>query len=111
MSVPVPDDRAETVDEARVDFAWSRSGLAFLAAFVILGRAVWAAGAREEDLLAVALLALAALGWAVSVLGSHVRGRASSDALERSEPRQLLALSLGTLAVAAAGVVVSIIHG
>jgi hypothetical protein len=111
MSRPVPDARDEVLDEARVEFAWSRSGLAFLGAFVILGRAVWTTGPQTEDLVEVVLLALAALGWAVSVLGPRLLGRGSPETTSVSSPRQLLAVALGTVAVAVAGLVVSIIHG
>ena len=63
------DERADGLHTERTELAWTRSGLALLGAFAILARRVWTAGPESEDALAVALLGLATIGWAVGILG------------------------------------------
>ncbi len=109
MSVrPVPDPDAERDAGERTELAWSRSGLALLACFAILARKVWTSGARGGDVPALALLALASLGWAVGV-GVGVRRQRATDPRPR-QPAELLAAALGTVAVAAAGVVIAFVN-
>jgi len=102
-------ERADGLHAERTDLAWTRSGLALLAAFAILARRVWTAGPESEDALAVALLGLATIGWAVGILGWGLTRRRDADPGARS-PRELLAVSLGTVALAAAGLVISVVN-
>lgn len=103
------DERAEGLHAERTDLAWTRSGLALLGAFAILARRVWTAGPESEDALAVALLGLATIGWAVGILGWGLTRRRRDEPAARS-PQELLAVSLGTIALAAAGLVISVVN-
>jgi uncharacterized membrane protein YidH (DUF202 family) len=107
MQLPADPD-AELAAGERTELAWSRSGLALLACFAILGRHVWSTGAESGDALAVALLALAALGWAIG-MGAGVRRRRRVEPAPRSQS-QLLAITVSTLAVAGAGVVIAFVN-
>lgn len=102
-------ERADGLYAERTELAWTRSGLALLGAFAILARRVWTAGPESEDALAVALLGLATIGWAVGILGWGLTRRRNDDPDARS-PRELLAVSLGTVALAAAGLVISFVN-
>ncbi len=100
-------DPDETLYEERTELAWNRSGLALLAAFAILARRVWSEETSVGgDVLAVALLAAASLGWAVGTLGWRLSHHRSDDPRPRNA-RELFAVSLGTLALAVAGFVIS----
>ena len=96
--------------EERTDLAWTRSGIALLGAFAIMARKVWSGGPDTIDLAALALLGVAGFGWAIGILGwrlAHHR----RDAPQPRHPRELLAVSLGTVALAAAGIVVTFVNG
>lgn len=101
-------DPDESLFEERTELAWTRSGLALLAAFAIVARRVWVEDAPvTSDAVAVGLLGLACLGWAVGTLGwrfTHQR----SDVTRPRTPRELLAVTLGTVALAVAGFVLSL---
>jgi uncharacterized membrane protein YidH (DUF202 family) len=96
--------------EERTDLAWTRSGIALLGAFAILTRQVWTGGPSTVDLAALALLGVAVFGWAVGILGWRLVHHRSEQARPR-RPFELLAVSLGTVALACAGVVVTFING
>ncbi len=104
MSAPDPE---ETLYEERTDLAWNRSGLALLAAFAILARRVWSEDTSVTgDVLAAGLLAVACFGWAVGTLGWRlVHHRA--EALHPRAAHELLAVALGTVALAASGVAIA----
>ena len=98
----------ETLYEERTELAWNRSGLALLAAFAILARRVWSDDASVSgDLLAVALLGVACLGWAVGTLGWRLVHHRADEPQPRG-PHELLAVSLGTVALAAAGLAIAL---
>jgi len=101
----------ETLYEERTELAWNRSGLALLAAFAILARRVWSDDTTiSSDTVAVALLAAACLGWAIGTVGWRLvhRTNARTDAEPRPRaPRELLAVTLGTVALALAGLVIA----
>jgi uncharacterized membrane protein YidH (DUF202 family) len=100
-------DQDETMFEERTELAWSRSGLALLAAFAILARRVWSDDTIiEGDVVAVGLLAAASLGWAIGTLGWRVAHHRSDEPRPRSA-RELFSVALGTLALAAAGLVIT----
>jgi uncharacterized membrane protein YidH (DUF202 family) len=97
----------ETLYEERTELAWNRSGLALLAAFAILARHVWSDDTPvQSDTLAVALLAVACLGWAVGTVGWQLVHRRDTERRPRG-PRELLAVTVGTVALALAGLVVA----
>ncbi|HUV10668.1 MAG TPA: DUF202 domain-containing protein [Acidimicrobiia bacterium] len=90
----------------RTQLAWTRSGIALLAALAILIRHIWREGPDGSDAVAIALLAVAALGWGIGILGwRFVHQR--NDNVDPRRPEELLAVSAGTVAVALAGIVVS----
>jgi uncharacterized membrane protein YidH (DUF202 family) len=102
-------ERDDGLAEERTELAWTRSGLALLGVFAILARRVWSSGVRPADSLLVVLFALATLGWAIGILGRRRSYHAGEAARPRS-PRQLLAVALGTTAVAVAGLFASIVN-
>ena len=105
-SEPEPID-PETLYEERTELAWNRSGLALLAAFAILARQVWSDDTSVGgDLIAVALLGVACLGWAVGTLGWRLVHHRSDEPRPRSA-HELFAATLGTLALAVAGLVIT----
>jgi uncharacterized membrane protein YidH (DUF202 family) len=101
-----PEDEFEAGE--RTELAWARSGLALLACFVILARKVWTTGTHNGDLLAVALLGLGALGWAIGV-GFRIQRTRGVIRGPRS-PVELLAVALGTVAVGVAGFVIAFVN-
>ncbi len=104
----------EGTAEERTDLAWTRSGLALLAAVAVLARRVLAEGGQDADVLTVALAAAAGFGWAVGILGTRIvaRHRRAEGVVGTPprEPWQLLAVSLGTVALAVAGLSVSVFY-
>ncbi|MEX2254829.1 MAG: DUF202 domain-containing protein [Acidimicrobiia bacterium] len=101
-------ERADGLFTERTELAWTRSGLALLAAFAILARRVWTTGPQTEHALVLALFAIATLGWAFGILGRAMRHRARAEPRPRSA-RELFAVAAGTSALAGAGLVVALI--
>ena len=109
---PVSDaslERDDGLAEERTDLAWTRSGLALLGVFAIVGRRVWSSGVEAEDSLLVLLFGLAALGWAIGIVGGRRAVETASGAAPRTA-HQLLAVALGTVAVALGGLVASFVN-
>jgi uncharacterized membrane protein YidH (DUF202 family) len=101
-------DPDESLFEERTELAWSRSSLALLAAFAIVARRVWVDDASvTSDAVAVGLLGVACLGWAVGTLGWRFVHQRSVEPRPRT-PRELLAVTFGTVALALAGFVLSL---
>jgi uncharacterized membrane protein YidH (DUF202 family) len=98
------DERGGSLYEERTDLAWSRTGIALVGAVAILARRVWQGSATPTDALIVALLGVAGLGWAIGVLGWRLTHAGSDDPGPR-QPRELLAVVAGTVALATAGLV------
>lgn len=94
----------------RTQLAWTRSGLALLGCFAILGKRVWTDGARGGDALAVVLLAFGALMWAVGVLSLGFIHRGGERARASGQPGELRMVALGTIAVAVAGFVITFVN-
>jgi uncharacterized membrane protein YidH (DUF202 family) len=94
--------------EQRTDLAWTRSGVALLGATAVFVRHVLVHGFRLGHVLAFALLAVAAVGWGIGVLGWGLAHRQSRQSSPRSAS-ELAAVSIGTLALAVAGVVVTFV--
>jgi uncharacterized membrane protein YidH (DUF202 family) len=100
-------DFDEPLYEERTELAWNRSGLALLAAFAILARRVWTDDTSVSgDLLAVALLGVACLGWAIGTMGWRLVHHRADEARPR-DARELFAVTFGTLALAAAGLTIA----
>lgn len=95
--------------EERTQLAWTRSGIALLGAFAILTRQVWTGGPTTADLSAVALFGVAGLGWAVGILGWRLVHHRGEETRPR-RPFELLAVSIGTVALACAGIVVTFVN-
>ena len=95
--------------EERTDFAWTRSGVALLAATAVFVRDVLSDQFRPGDAIAFALLALAAAGWGVGVVGWRFGHRQSEPSTPRSAS-ELGAVSVGTVALAVAGLVVTFVN-
>lgn len=102
-------ERAEGLFTERTQLAWTRSGLALVAAFAILTRRVWSSGTATGDAVAITFLAVATLGWAIGMLGWGLRHRGRVEPRPRS-PRELFAVAAGTTALAVAGLVVALVH-
>jgi hypothetical protein len=92
----------------RTELAWTRSGLAVLGCFAILARHVWTSGAERGDVLAVVLLALATLGWAIGIGFGTIRHRGREPA--PLGPSQLLVVAAATVSVGVAGIVIAFVH-
>ena len=103
------DERGGVLFAERTDLAWSRSGLALLGVFALLARRVFTSGAEAGDLLVVALLAVAALGWAIGILGWQLWHRNRRVTRPR-DPRELFAVAVGTVALACAGVAFTFVN-
>jgi uncharacterized membrane protein YidH (DUF202 family) len=95
--------------EERTDFAWTRSGVALLGATAVFLRHVIVHGFEPGDVLAFTLLAVAAVGWGIGVLGWGLAHRQSHPSSPRS-PSELAAVSVGTVALAVAGLVVTFVN-
>ncbi|MFO7589915.1 MAG: DUF202 domain-containing protein [Acidimicrobiia bacterium] len=91
----------------RTHLAWSRSAIALLAALAIMIRQVWSRGYESVDPVAFTLLGLAAIGWGIGIFGWRLAHRRDDDVSPRA-PSELLAVSLGTLSAACAGLVVTL---
>lgn len=108
------DAEAEETAEERTDLAWTRSGLALLGAFAVLARRVITSGEDDVDPLTLGLAAAAGIGWAVGIAGTRLLARRRSGRQEAVPPRrpwQLLAVSLGTVALAVAGLSITFVYG
>ncbi len=91
----------------RTDLAWNRSGLAVVGVVAILFRRLWPLeGARTA--VALGLAATGAVIWLVGMRLSVGSSRAPDQAGSLGEPTLRL-VTAGTLLLAAAGVVVSVV--
>lgn len=95
--------------EERTDFAWTRSGVALLGVAAVFVRHVLVHSFEPGDVLAFALLAVAAVGWGVGVLGWGLAHRQSVPSTPR-RPSELLAVSVGTVSLAVAGFVITLVN-
>jgi uncharacterized membrane protein YidH (DUF202 family) len=102
-------EREETAEE-RTDLAWTRSGLSLLAAFVVLARRVLVSDDGDIDPLTLGLAAAAGVGWAVGIAGTRLVARqryGPGATVPPRHPWQLLSVTLGTVALAVAGLSVT----
>jgi uncharacterized membrane protein YidH (DUF202 family) len=95
--------------EERTDFAWTRSGVALLAATAVFVRHVFVDVFRPGDVIAFALLALAHLGWGIGIFGKGGEHRQSRPSTQRSAT-ELGAVTIGTVALAIAGLVITFVN-
>jgi uncharacterized membrane protein YidH (DUF202 family) len=103
------DERGGALYTERTDLAWSRSGLALVGVFALLARRVVTSGAQPGDLVVVVLLGLAALGWAIGLLGWQHWHRGREVARPR-DARELFAVAAGTVALAGAGLAFTFVN-
>jgi uncharacterized membrane protein YidH (DUF202 family) len=104
---------AEETAEERTDLAWTRSGLALLAAFAVLVRRVLISDEQDIDPLTLGLAAAAGLGWAVGIAGTRLVAKqryGDGILVPPRQPWQLLSVTLGTVALAVAGLSVSLLY-
>jgi hypothetical protein len=71
---------------------------------------VWSGNPATADLAALALLGVAGFGWAVGILGWRLAHHRRDEAQPR-RPGELLAVSIGTVALAGAGLIVTFVNG
>jgi hypothetical protein len=104
---PRPYEHEQALPEERTELAWSRSGLALLVCFALLARHIWEG---EEGVAAVAtfvLLALGALGWAGGIIHARAVRLRPHRPSQPAPAAKLRNAALGTVALAAAGIVLS----
>jgi uncharacterized membrane protein YidH (DUF202 family) len=91
----------------RTQLAWNRSGLAVLAAVTVTVRRLWPIRG-DKAVLALALIAVGAVAWALSMRLS-LRGQPDSRPHRGIRPSTARLLTLGTLALAAAAFLVGLL--
>jgi uncharacterized membrane protein YidH (DUF202 family) len=100
---PLPTDRG--LARERTALAWNRSGLAVVVCMAVLLRHLWPIRGTG-DYVAVALIGMTAVVWAVVLLVfSHARSRDPDVAVLPA--RALVLMTVGTLTLAAVGLVLA----
>ena len=97
MTAPFEPD--EPLAGERTDLAWTRSGIAVAVCIAVLVRRIWPLG-RTDHLLAVALVALGALAWAVALLLARRISRTTHAGRDVMDAHTLRLLSGGTFVLA-----------
>jgi uncharacterized membrane protein YidH (DUF202 family) len=95
--------------ETRTDLAWSRTGLALLGAAAVLSRQLWREDDRDRQILTVAVVAVVALGWALSTFVLRMRDR-GPDTETTLEPRRMAAVTSATIVLAVAGLLATFLE-
>lgn len=88
----------------RTDLAWTRSGIALVVCIAVLARRVWPID-RADHLLAVALVALGGLAWAVGLVVARRVARTTHHGREVMDGPTLRWISIGTFSLALAAFV------
>jgi uncharacterized membrane protein YidH (DUF202 family) len=88
----------------RTDLAWTRSGIALAVCVAILVRRVWPLD-RTDHLLALALVAIGVIAWAIALLLARRVARTTHHGREVMDASTLRLLSVGTFVLALAAFV------
>jgi uncharacterized membrane protein YidH (DUF202 family) len=83
----------------RTDLAWTRSGIAFAVCVAIVLRRVWPLD-ESGDLLAVGLVGVGTVAWAVGLLVARRVARTTHDGREVMDARTLRTITAGTFVLA-----------
>jgi drug/metabolite transporter (DMT)-like permease len=95
-------DSDEPLAGERTDLAWTRSGIAVAVCIAVLLRRVWPLD-RTDHQLAVGLVAVGALAWAVALLLARRIARTTHSGREVMGGRALRLISVGTFILALGG--------
>jgi uncharacterized membrane protein YidH (DUF202 family) len=79
----------------RTDLAWTRSGIAFAVCVAVLLRRVWPLD-RADHILALALVALGAIVWALGLMLARRIARTTHHGRDVMDARTLRLISAGT---------------
>ncbi len=109
MNEPSPTPYSHDSFEERTEFAWTRSGVALLAATAVFARHVLVDEFRPGDVIAFVLLALAHLGWGMGIFGWGGEHRQSRPSTQRSAT-ELGAVTIGTVLLAVAGLIITFVN-
>jgi uncharacterized membrane protein YidH (DUF202 family) len=90
----------------RTDLAWTRSAIAFAVCIAVLARRVWPLD-RADDLLALGLVAVGVIAWAIALLFAKRVANTTHHGRELIDPHTLKLISAGTFALALAGFVLA----
>jgi uncharacterized membrane protein YidH (DUF202 family) len=90
----------------RTDLAWTRSGIAFAVCIAVLLRRVWPIG-RADHLLALALVAMGAVAWAIALLLARRLARTTHRGRDVMDAHTLRLISGGTFVLALGAFVLS----
>jgi len=88
----------------RTDLAWTRSGIALVVCVAVLLRRVWPLD-RADHLLALALVAVGTIAWAVALLFARRIARTTHHGREVMDAHTLRLMSLGTFVLGLAAFV------
>jgi uncharacterized membrane protein YidH (DUF202 family) len=83
----------------RTDLAWTRSGIAVAVCIAVLLRRIWPLD-RADHVLAVALVALGTLAWAIALLLARRVSRTTHAGRDVMDAHTLRLLSSGTFVLA-----------
>jgi uncharacterized membrane protein YidH (DUF202 family) len=83
----------------RTDLAWTRSGIAFAVLIAVLVRRVWPLD-RADHVLAVGLIALGTLAWAIGLIVARRVARTTYHGRDVMDAATLRLISGGTFALA-----------
>ena len=88
----------------RTDLAWTRSGIALAVCVAVLLRRVWPLD-RADHLLALALVAVGTIAWAVALLFARRIARTTHHGRDVMDARTLRLMSAGTFVLGIAAFV------
>jgi uncharacterized membrane protein YidH (DUF202 family) len=83
----------------RTDLAWTRSGIAFVVCIAVLARRIWPLD-RADHLLALGLVALGTLAWAVGLVVARRVARTTYHGRDVMDAATLRLISGGTFVLA-----------
>jgi uncharacterized membrane protein YidH (DUF202 family) len=102
--VPTLFEPDEPLAGERTDLAWTRSGIAFAVCIAVLLRRVWPIN-RADHLLALALVAVGTLAWAVGLVLARRMARTTHRGRDVMDAPTLRLISGGTFVLAVGALV------